>query len=299
MTSKNKRKENRRRNRNMPKLADVKWFKNPKNLSEIYQQTGTVFAFASLQKEGLTQCHEWVKCRDFLPDAVRSQMTGKMCSIYGFVFDPKNNPNIDLDKIRMLVSKGSLNALKIQKFRRKIKSSLELLNHFEDIAEVSKTKVVRINSSGQKKYKAVFLFSGPPMWLSSPFLVSMYTFLIRLGDKELKFTDNSELEKELKTLVDQQDAGKLNDNDACYLKNSWNKLKLIIENCSELFPTQDNVHDVYWKDYTINEFHNRSGLNSLTRYCTIDPKLNITMKEFMSKALPKKPIKEPLTAIRA
>ena len=283
----------------MPKLADVKWFKNPKNLSEIYQQTGTVFAFASLQKEGLTQCHEWVKCRDFLPDAVRSQITGKMCSIYGFVFDPKNNPNIDLDKIRMLVSKGSLNALEIPKFKQKIKSSLELLNHFEDIAEVSKTKVVRINSSGQKKYKAVFLFSGPPMWLSSPFLVSMYTFLIRLGDKELKFTDNSELEKELKTLVDQQDSGKLNDNDACYLKNSWNKLKLIIENCSELFPTQDNVHDVYWKNYTINEFHNRSGLNSLTRYCTIDPKLNITMKEFMSKALPKKPIKEPLTAIRA
>lgn len=283
----------------MPKLANVKWFKNPKNLSEIYQQTGTVFAFASLQKDGLTQCHEWVKCRDFLPDAVRSQITGKVCSIYGFVFDPKNNPNIDLDKIRMLVSKGSLNALKVQKFRRKIKSSLKLLNHFEDIAKVPKTKVVRANSSGQKKYKAVFLFSGPPMWLSSPFLVSMYTFLIRLGDKELKFTDNSELEKGFKALVDQQNAGKLNDNDACYLTNSWDKLKLIIENRSKLFPNQDNVHDIYWKDYSIHEFHNRSGLNSLTRYCTIDPKLNIAMKKCMSAALPKKPIKESLEAIIA
>lgn len=281
----------------MPKLASVKWFKNPKNLNEIYQQTGTVFAFASLQKNGLAQCHEWVKCRDFLPDAVRSQITGKKCYIYGFSFDTENNPNIGLDKIRMLVAKGSLNNADVPKFRQKIKSGLKLLNHFEDIAEVPKTKVVRVDSSTQKKYKATFLFSGPSMWLSSPFLVSMYTFLIRLGDKELEFTNNEELEKELKSLVDKQKKGKLNDNDACYLNNSWNKMKLIIENRSELFPEKDNVHEVYWEKYTINEFHNRSGLNSLTKYCTMDPKLNTTMREFMSKALPKPTIKGALTAI--
>ena len=280
----------------MPKLASVKWFKNPKNLNEIYQQTGTVFAFASLQKDSLAQCHEWVKCRDFLPDAVRSQITGKKCSIYGFSFDTENNPNIDLDKIRMLVSKGSLNNAGVPKFRKKIKSGLKLLNHFEDIAEVPKTKVVRVDSSSQKKYKAAFLFSGPSMWLSSPFLVSMYTFLIRLGDKELEFTNNEELEKELDSLVLKQEKGKINDNDACYLKNSWNKMKLIIENRSKLFPEKDNVHDVYLEEYTISAFHNRSGLNSLTKCCTMDPKLNIVMKEFISESLPKPTIKETLIA---
>lgn len=280
----------------MPKLTEVQWFKNPQHLNEIYQQTGIMYAFASLQNEGLTQCHEWVKCRDFLPDAVRSQITGKRCTIYGFTFDPENNPNIGLDKIKMLVSKGKLKKPGIPVFKKKIKSSLKLLNHFEDIAGVPKTKVVMVDESGQKKYKAIFLFSGPPMWLSSPFLVSMYTFLIRLGDKELKFTNNEELEKGLKSLVSKQEGGKLNDNDACYLKNSWNKMKLIIENRSELFSEKDNVHDVYWKGYSINEFHNRSGLNSLTKYCTMDRDLNTVMKKFMDEALSEKPIKESLTA---
>lgn len=282
----------------MPKLTKVQWFRNPQKLNEIYQQTGTVFSFASLQEEGLTQCHEWVKCRDFLPDAVRSQITGNKCAIYGFTFDPENNPNLCLDKIKMLVSKGELKTESIPAFKEKIKSSLKLLNHFEDIAGVSKTKVVKVDESGQNKYKAVFLFSGPPMWLSSPFLVSMYTFLIRLGDKELEFTNNEELEKELNSLVIKQQKGKLNDNDACYLKNSWNKMKLIIENRSKLFPEKDNVHDVYWKKYTISEFHNRSGLNSLTICYTMDNDLNVAMKKFMSEALPEKPIKEPLTAVR-
>jgi len=283
----------------MPKLTKVQWFKNPQPLNEIYQQTGIVYAFASLQDKGLTQCHEWVKCRDFLPDAVRSQITGKECTVYGFTFDTKNNPNISLDKIKMLVSKGKLKETDIPGFRKKIKSGLKLLNHFEDIAEVSKTKVVRVDASGQKKYKAVFLFSGPPMWLSSPFLVSMFTFLIRLGDKELEFTDNTELKKEFKYIVDKQKKGKLNDNDACYLKNSWDKLKLIIENRSKLFPDKDNVHDVYWKNYSIGEFHNRAGLNSLTRYCTMDRELNVAMKKFINEVLPETSIKEPLTTAKA
>lgn len=282
----------------MPKLTKVLWFKQPRDLNEIYQQTGMMFAFAHPCEEGLTQCHEWVKCRDFLPDAVRSQITGKKCTIYGFTFDPENNPNLYLDKIKMLVARGGLKKEGITKFKKKIKSSLKLLNHFEDIAGAPKTKVTRVDHSGQSKYKAVFLFSGPPMWLSSPFLVSIFTFLIRLGDKELEFTDNDSLEKEFKNLVDKQIAGELNDNDACYLKNSWNKLKLIMENRLELFPNENDVHDVYWKGYALNEFHNMSGLNSLTMYNTLDSKLNTAMKKFMNKALPKTSIKPPLVATR-
>ena len=113
----------------------------------------------------------------------------------------------------------------------------------------------------------------------------MYTFLIRLGDKELEFTTNSELEKGFKAIVDQQVAGNISDNDACYLKNSWNKLKLIIENRSELFKTKKDVHDVYWKDYNINTFHNSSGLNSLTKYATMDSDLNLAMKKFIGRSL--------------
>ena len=266
----------------------VNWFKNSRNLNEIYQQTGTMFAFASLQSEGITQCHEWVKCRDFLPDVVKSQITGKAWPIYGFAFDPKKNPNIDFDKIRMLVSKNSV--LKQDKnFERKIESSLKLLNHFEDMIKEDRTEVVRVDESGQKNYKSVFLFSGPSMWLESPFLVSMYTFLIRLGDKELEFENQSELEKELEKLADLHKDGKLVDNDAGYLRNSWNKLELVMKNYSDLFKIKNNIHDVYSnEEYSISSFHNSSGFNSLAKCYTMDTSLNTRMKKLINKNLTKK-----------
>lgn len=256
----------------------VGWFPKLSNLCEIYQQTGMLFAFVSSPQKGLLQCHEWVKCRDFLADAVRSQITNKPCSVYGFVFNTDKNPAIDLNKMRMMVTKPSLTNKNIPEFKKKIRAGLKLLNHFENMIGVSKTKVSEVDTAKQNKYKSIFLFTGSVIWLKSPFLVSMYSFLIRLGDKEISFKNNLELKTKLKELADGHESGKLCDNDANYLRKGWNKLDLIMKNRSKLFPTKNKVHDIYWKPYSINTFHTYTGIFSLFKSFTPDKDLNKKIK---------------------
>lgn len=258
----------------MSKLVEVKWFAKPKNLCEIYQQTGMLFAFVSSPSNNLLQCHEWVKCRDFLADAVRTQITQKACAIYGFKFNVTENPPVDLNKMRMLVTKADLKKEDIPKFRQKMKNGLKLINHYETMAGVGKTKLREVDTTNQSKYKAIFLFIGSIMWLKSPFLVSMYSFLIRLGDKKLSFTTSPELKTAFKKLADLAKSGDTSDNDANYLIHGWDKLDLIIKNRLKLFPTKNKVHDVYWSSYSISTFHNSMGIVSLTKGLTPDKGLN-------------------------
>jgi len=81
-------------------MKEVVWFPTSGNLSEEYQKLGFEFAFMSANYE---QCHTFVKCRDFLQDAVLWQLEGKKKSIYNFIYDPAKQPPIDLEKMRMLV----------------------------------------------------------------------------------------------------------------------------------------------------------------------------------------------------
>lgn len=294
----------------MSRVVKVKWFTKFSDLCENYQQTGIAFSFVSspqyslaqhqlsqhnlntFPQHDLLQCHEWVKCRDFLPDAVRTQITGNPCSIYGFTFNINKNPAIDLNKMRMLVAKASLKGKhdfngkpnpseseEASTFKQTIKASLKLLHHFEKIAKVGKTKVTKVDIKDQSIYKSIFLFTGSSMWLKSPFLVSMYSFLIRLGDKKFQFTNNLELKTEFKKFVDYHLNGKNKyNNDAFYLQFSWDKLDLFIKDRSKLFPIKNKVHDIYWESYTIQAFHDRTGIVSLAKSITPDPILNDKIK---------------------
>lgn len=264
----------------MQKLVKVKWFKSSRDLSEIYQPTGMVFAFVSSPAEGSSVCHEWVKCRDFLHDAVRSQITDKKCGIYGFSFEPGVNPKLDLKRIRMAVSKHGLKPDNINDFRNKMKASLTLLNHFEKQENMMLSKLQEIDSTNSGK-SAVFLFTGSSIWMSSPFLVSMYSFLIRLGDKELKFENKDELIQLLKALSDDAKAGKISDNDAVYLGASWDKLHIILKNRIKLFKRENGVHDIYFSKYDISRFHNYCGIRSLASLQTPDEDLNSRMKSII------------------
>ena len=281
----------------MAELIDVKWFSRAQtyNLSEIYQQTGMVFSFVSSPRDGSAQCHEWVKCRDFLADAVRTQLTKKPCAIYGFSFKVTENPAIDLNKMRMLVSKKTPKKDDIPEFKRKIKAALKMVNHFEKMVGVSKSIVKEVSTANQTKYKSIFLFIGSIIWLKSPFLVSMYSFLIRLGDKEFEFTNNLELKTAFKKAVEEQkkkdsnDMDDNRDNDITYLNYGWNKLDLIMKNRANLFPTKDGVHDIYWKAaHSISSFHNATGVTSLVRCITIEKSINDQMNELIMNEVIKK-----------
>lgn len=243
----------------MSKALEVSWF-DQKNLAEEYQNVRMQFAFLSSPKDGNKQCHSWAFCRDFLHDAVRTQTIGVNSSIYGFAFEKGKNPPVDLIRTRMLVRQDKLDKKDIPGFEKKLKAALKLLHHYETMAGVSLSKFQKVDD----KKLNVWAFSSPGMWMKAPQLVSMYSLLLRLGDKELKFKDNEALRKALK----KQSEAKGNDKDSRYLKNCWDKLDLVIKNKAKLFP-KDNYK--LYKDIDISLFHNRSGIYTL---CSLNPSLD-------------------------
>lgn len=264
-------------------LTEVEWFKSTGLLNEIYQKTGVVFAFMSADGK---QCHPWVKCRDFLHDGVRTQITGETSEIYGFEFVKGVNPEINLKSMHMLVSKNDLKTEEdLSAFDRKIMCGLKLLRHFEKIAKRRYSSIIQIPKANlPKTHKAVYLFNGPGMWVSSPFLISMYSFLIRLGDKEIKFKNKDTLMEQLELIAKSpNDVGKnlAVDNDIDYLRICWKHLWKIIEAQKELFtPSEDGLHNIYRNSsISLSAFHNYSGIVSLVKGGSSDKELNIKAKE--------------------
>jgi hypothetical protein len=262
------------------KRVKVEWFKHPGALDEAYQQIGMLFAFATdIDKDEVHQvCHEWVKCRDYLHDAVRTQITGKPSSIYGFNFNINNNPNIDLKKTRMLVTKGDMKDAEVGEFKDKMKSALKLLRHFEKRVGISLSKMAEVDTEGSGK-KFIAMFSSSPAWLKSPHLVSMYTFLIRLGDKRIEFKDAKSLREGFRKLYELHKSGKLDDNDAKYLGKMHNKLHTIMDKRNSMFIKKEGYHKIYFDDILIRDFHNYGGILSLCDGVTPDKELNEIIKK--------------------
>ena len=66
--------------------------------AEEYQVTGFHYAFMSTDGK---MCHHWIKCRDFLQDALRNQLTGRSDAIYSFAYKPGKDPEVDTKTTRM------------------------------------------------------------------------------------------------------------------------------------------------------------------------------------------------------
>ena len=260
--------------------AKINWYNKPYHFSEEYQSTGMLFAFLSSPKDGNRVCHGWIKCRDFLHDAVRTQVTGVTSNIYDFYFERNKNPPIDLKKMRMLVSsKNLVNKASIVEFRRHMQYALNLLNHFEAYGGIALSKMVEVKDVEGSGYPCVFLFTGSGVWMKSPILVSLYSFLLRLGVKKFAFKNAVDLRKKFKEEVDRPDP----DKDAGYLRSNWNKLHTIVKARNALFDYQDGFHSLYFKATDIHSFHNYAGVLSLAKGMTPDKELNEKMKELSSK----------------
>lgn len=247
----------------------VKWFSGVKP-AEIYQSFNMKFSFANTAGDEIVQCHQWIKCRDFLHDAVRTMITGNKSSIYSFTFEKGKNPDFDMDKISMLISKKDVNIATA--FRPKLTRSLKLINHFENLAGLDLSTIKKVSSDKDGGYKHVWLVTGPKFWLSAPYLVSLYTLLLRLGDKSFKFKDSTSLYKALLELS-KKPAG--NDNDTKYLKTVWNKIEKVIMSREE-FDTFDKegFSKLYTKKTAIGSFHNSTGIVSACSGATWDAAFN-------------------------
>ena len=120
------------------------------------------------------------------------------------------------------------------------------------------------------------------MWLTSPAMVSMHTFLIRLGDKQLDFKSVESLKKAFKILHDEAKTQGKADNDTSYLGTHWDKLHLVVENRFELFG-ETNAQKTFFDDCPIGTFHDNAGILNLTRCTTHNKELDAKMKELTKK----------------
>ena len=240
----------------MEKINVSVWTKK-QNLCEIYQVLGIQYAFLSSDNE---QCHAWIKCRDFLHDALRCHITGKKDRIYGFSYNPGVDPPLDLEKMRMMVkrepTKDELKASESTK--EMIDSALSILRCIEDYSGIEPLSDIYCTSEDEN----IYVFESAADWMESTFMISLYTFLIRLGARKIKFEGKKELDSKLKELC----AGKAvsRDHDLSYLKTVLPFIYKIAERRKDIKYVSEDGKRLF-EDQSINLFHNYTGIVALSR----------------------------------
>jgi len=235
----------------MQKIKEFKAYDKQQILNEIYQKSGMRFALMSAPKDGNLQSCPWIKCRDYLHDAFRAFIHKSSCKIYGFSYDYATDPPIDTRRIRLLVKNEVKNAKDLTK---DVIYGVKLINHYESIAGIKlRTKKYEINPG-------IWVVNGPNFWFKSPVLTSMFTFLLRLGEYRINFENNDDLELALK-----KHANPEGDNDARYLKSTWDKMAIIIRHYDEIFLDGKRYERCITQKKNkipINNYHNYMGIVS-------------------------------------
>jgi hypothetical protein len=249
-------------------------FSNPRLLNEEYQNTDFYFAFMSRQRN---MCHEWVKCRDFLQDALRARYGVEQEKlIYGFGYN-KDNPRIDISSTRMLVSgnRGSTT------FGKAVLNGVRIVNLYEDAHKLTpRTKAIRAVCEEDENIHAYVLI-GPGEWSQGYAMISLYTLLIRIGYYGLEFDDKRSLHSALYKFASEEAS-----RDARYIAKVKDKIDAVIENRSLLA-----VKSAGWKegdkllfqDATVHLLHNRSGIVAHANCATPDKELNDKLIEIFNK----------------
>ncbi len=264
---------------------EIQWYPD-ESMAEIYQQVQMQFAFLSSSEDGNKQCHPFVLCRDFLHDAVKAHLNKNKWQIHGFTYEFGKYPAICMDNMLMLVRRSLAGMNKKQQddasneFNTAIKRGLKLLHHYEKTAKLPKSTIEEVEDNLKNP---VILFTGDPIWMSNTFLISMYTYLIRMGAKEITFSSNKALMEEYQRVLKEfQKTGK-SDNDITYLRDAWNKLDIVAKYRKDLFG--DDVHEMFFDNkIPSSTFHNYCGIQSLCKYVTPIKETHDIIKEKM-KAL--------------
>jgi len=238
------------------KKISVKFWSQRASLCEAYQSVVMKYAFLSPKADGRRQCHPWIKCRDFLHDALRNFSTGDNGVIYGFTYTKGKNPPLNLKKMSLLV-KYEYPADKTKssrEIRSIMDSALGIIHCVEKYAGIKPITVLYQTA----KDADIYVFRGSKEWMDSTFMISLYTFLIRLGGKKLKVANKDTLYEELKKI---ESTG--SDNDARYLKTVLPYLFRIVDNRAKLKYKKGQKY--FFQDQTIGTFHAYSGIVAICR----------------------------------
>lgn len=177
------------------------------HLAEIYSQ-GWECALAKKEGTSLVQVTVWVRCKDFLNDALWAHVGKKTASVYGFSHGPAD-PVIDMTKLVLLVRDKTVDADKMLagcKLARTVIRAFELKLGF-----LPRTRLYKIENV-EKAEAGEFAFISSGKWLIAPPLISLYGCLARAGRYLPEEKDPIEFIKEVglgKTVCPGRDASYL------------------------------------------------------------------------------------------
>lgn len=161
--------------RSLPKIYGKTIVWHPASEIKILQIYNKGLEFA-LVSDNFEQCHPFVWCKDFLHDVIFATIHQKKFDIYRFFYDSERNPKACLKEIRLLVTNS-----KDSKLPAKIEACIEFLNQIEEAFGIPNSKVRKCLKAPQQYKYGVYLFQGNKRWLNAPPMISLYSFLIRIG----------------------------------------------------------------------------------------------------------------------
>jgi hypothetical protein len=228
------------------------------HLNEIYQSVAMRFAFCDIIVEDenivIEQLHDYVKCRDFLIDAMWATATGKKSQIYGFTFDGAVK-KVNMKKVQMLIS------YPVDNSEAQLSNNLKVLHFFEKRFKWLPSKIAKVNDS-------TYLLVGSPSWMYSPALISLYTLLWRLAGSPEPLKEGENIPEFLLRCT------KVSTNDGRYLKQIFDSaatlsikdpIGMVMKSRREVF--EDPLF-VERTDLAIGTIHNDGGIVSLFLHAT-------------------------------
>lgn len=140
------------------------------HLDEIYQNVNLKFAFADVVNGNIIQQCDFVKCRDFLNDAVISDFYGINTEVYGFTYDVKNGMSLNKDRTYLIIS-GNENMFS------NIENQFEVLRKYEKSTGIRRSILQKVKGSNNKVYLFV---TASKIWSNNSVAISYYSLLLRV-----------------------------------------------------------------------------------------------------------------------
>lgn len=208
-----------------------------KHYDEMSQEYPLKFAWVKQEKDTYLAQHWWVKCRDFLQDAVLFSKLNEDLSIYKFSIDE------DFVETNLL----ALNFPK-KKHVDYLITNLIYLNSLEDLNNIPHTELVYLNKSDK-----TMIIKLSDYWKSSPILLSFYTFYLKI----LSYSETGSFDEAPPT-------------EAEYIMSTQYILPKFMDNLKNLnFPSMLDT----WKtcNKSVHEFHDRTGFVSVLKARSVHP----------------------------
>lgn len=241
-------------------IKDVKWHPKTNKISQIPKE-GLEFAMLSA---GYEQLNQLVWCKDFMQDIIWSYVNNTPIEIYGFKYNPKEEPAPSLNRIRLLITN-----YKDPELSNKVQNNLlPLLHSVEDRLKMSRTILEKCRTTPPiYKKSGVWILNGSKRWLKASPMVSLYTLLVRVG---LVHNSGDALETTIQKIINKENSSYFDNKnrDGEMLSNALKGIQKIMKYTdNKIFPAdlKKNYPIRYGTgiksyDFSIFTMHDRCGI---------------------------------------